>query len=145
MQVKCASNLRQMGQAMTMYINDWKYYPGHGVYEHGTFMAVWPTRLRKYCNNIQDVFYCPAQDAGFRWPRSIGVGTTATAQDEGWGYFPNETILDVQHTPFCYGYNDWVRHGARVLELSAGARTWRRPLRHRPHRVSAEVQQGEGT
>ncbi len=106
-QVACASNLRQMGQAMAMYINDWKYYPGHGLYAHGTFMAVWPTRLRRYCNNNQDVFYCPAQEGGFRWPRSIGVGTTATPQEEGFGYFANETILDVQHTPFSYAYNDW--------------------------------------
>jgi len=105
--VACASNLRQMGQATAMYINDWKYYPGHGLYAHGTFIAVWPTRLRKYMNGNQDVFYCPSQEPGFRWPHSTGVGNTATAQDQGWGYYPNETILDVQHTPFSYGYNDW--------------------------------------
>ena len=103
----CASNLRQMGQAMAMYINEWQYYPGHGLYAHGSFMAVWPTRLRTYMNGNQDVFYCPSQEPGFRWQRSIGVGTTATVQDQGWGYKPNETILDVQRTPFSYGYNDW--------------------------------------
>ena len=105
-QVACASNLRQMGQATAMYINEWKYYPGHGLYAHGTFMAVWPTRLRLYMNNNQDVFYCPSQEPGFRWQRSTS-GTTANVQDEGWGYRQGETILDVFAVPFSYGYNDW--------------------------------------
>jgi prepilin-type N-terminal cleavage/methylation domain-containing protein len=34
-QVACASNLRQMGQAMYMYVNETKYYPGHAGLSSG--------------------------------------------------------------------------------------------------------------
>lgn len=105
--VACASNLRQMGQALTMYINDWKYYPGHAVNENGTFYAVWPVRLRLYMNGNQDVFLCPSRDPGYRWQHLSGVAPMATVQDQGWGYKPNETMLAVLATPFSYGYNDW--------------------------------------
>src|SRR5438105_3405476 len=48
-EVACASNLRQMGISLTMYTNEWKYYPGCyavGLSYHGNFFAIWPTRLR---------------------------------------------------------------------------------------------------
>src|SRR5215213_10711278 len=45
-QVACASNLRQMGIALTMYINETKYYPGCAYVNGGKTFAVWPTRLR---------------------------------------------------------------------------------------------------
>ena len=46
--VTCASHLRQMGHALTMYVNDWKYYPGCDVSRAGGKVAVWPLRLRAY-------------------------------------------------------------------------------------------------
>jgi len=110
-QTQCASNLREMGQAMAMYINEWQYYPGHGLYAHGTFMAVWPTRLRLYVGGRQGIFWCPSQDPGFQWQQVTGAGAMfATAADEGWGYNANELILDVFKIPFSYGYNDWGAH-----------------------------------
>jgi prepilin-type processing-associated H-X9-DG protein/prepilin-type N-terminal cleavage/methylation domain-containing protein len=105
--VACASNLRQMGQATAMYINEWKYYPGHAANRGGQFVAVWPTRLRIYVNGNQDVFYCPSRDPGYRWQHSFGVGAVATPTDQGYGYKPGETLLLTVATPFSYGYNDW--------------------------------------
>jgi len=104
--IKCASNLRQMGQALAMYINDWKYYPGHAV-NKGAFYAVWPPRLRNYMNGNQEVFYCPSRETGYQWPRNSTTGVTAGTQDQGWGYKPGETMLATLATPFSYGYNDW--------------------------------------
>src|SRR5689334_5437631 len=67
-QVTCASNLRQMGLAMVMYTNEWRFYPGHTALGNGTAYAVWPTRLRKYMKGNQGVFRCPSQDANrFDW------------------------------------------------------------------------------
>src|SRR4051812_44559512 len=45
-QVACMSNLRSMGQALVMYTNEWKYYPGCYSVGGGTDFAIWPTRLR---------------------------------------------------------------------------------------------------
>ena len=49
LEVACASNLRQMGQAMTMYTIQYRYYPGAYAVNaagHSTTFAIWPTRLR---------------------------------------------------------------------------------------------------
>ena len=49
LRVACASNLRQMGQAMMMYVQETRYYPAHAAFRPGALnpYAVWPTRLRK--------------------------------------------------------------------------------------------------
>src|SRR3712207_8750346 len=50
--VKCASNLHNIGLAMTLYTTTQGYYPGHANF--GTkIYAVWPTRLRNLMNNDQ--------------------------------------------------------------------------------------------
>src|SRR5689334_12401687 len=52
--VKCAANLKSMGAAMVMYINESKHYPGaYGVNNRGETFAVWPVRLRAMLNNNQ--------------------------------------------------------------------------------------------
>src|SRR4051812_24414632 len=66
--VACASNLRNLGHAMTMYINENRFYPGHAAQTNGVIFAVWPTRLRRYLDGNQAVFRCPTQDAEeFDW------------------------------------------------------------------------------
>lgn len=125
--VACASNLRQMGHALTMYINDWKYCPGCDVNRAGATYAVWPLRLRTYLNGNQDVFYCPSRNTDCRWRHSAGIAPTATDADQGWGYQPNETLLRVA-TPFSYGYNMWGATGVVLATAQAPPalprRTW---------------------
>ena len=111
--VKCAANLRQMGQAMQMYINDWQYYPGcYAVGVDGAQFAVWPTRLRRYVNGNTDVFFCPEHDASAIWSHHNAPGARAASpQDQGFGYNQGEALLDPDNnpylSPFSYGYNDW--------------------------------------
>jgi prepilin-type processing-associated H-X9-DG protein/prepilin-type N-terminal cleavage/methylation domain-containing protein len=110
-QVTCSSNLRQMGIAMVMYTNEWKYYPGHtAVPASGPAYAVWPTRLRKYMKGNQGVFRCPSQDAsGFDWLPNQTTPPVASITDTGYGYNQGESLL-VSRDPgsnFSYGYNDW--------------------------------------
>ena len=118
-QAQCSSNLRQMGQALGMYVNDWKYYPAcWGNNTDGTAFAIWPPRLRLYLNGNQDVFYCPAQEPGSKWQYDWSINphaTRANADQTGYGYKPNEPLLNPDNpitTPFSYGYNDWGYVGA---------------------------------
>jgi prepilin-type processing-associated H-X9-DG protein/prepilin-type N-terminal cleavage/methylation domain-containing protein len=129
-EVACASNLRQMGQALTMYINDSGYYPGcrakggqgmapNGGTENPTTSAghfnVWAPRLRKYMGGqqgVQKVFYCPAEDGSYDWNTGNVTppgGTFYYAEDNdcGFGYNKGEPLLLEQGQRWSYGYNDW--------------------------------------
>jgi prepilin-type N-terminal cleavage/methylation domain-containing protein/prepilin-type processing-associated H-X9-DG protein len=112
--VTCAANLRQMGIAMVMYIQETKYYPGDINNAGGQAYAVWPTRLRKYMKGSQGVFRCPTQDPAFyEWQKNATNPPVATNMDSGFGYEPGERLLLVNDTAsykatyFSYGYNDW--------------------------------------
>jgi prepilin-type processing-associated H-X9-DG protein/prepilin-type N-terminal cleavage/methylation domain-containing protein len=119
-EVACSSNLRQMGIALVMYVNDTGYYPGArwdlgannpsrsnpGGVSH---YAVWPTRLRRYMgtSGVQNVFYCPTEDpALYQWKQNDTSGVTAVASDYGFGYNVGESLL-FEDRFFSYGYNDW--------------------------------------
>jgi prepilin-type N-terminal cleavage/methylation domain-containing protein/prepilin-type processing-associated H-X9-DG protein len=102
--IKCASNLHNMGIALTMYTQQYGFYPGHAAFDAGIY-AIWPTRLRAFMSGDQGVFWCPAQESGFEWQKTTNGG--ATAAQSGYGYNPGEMLLDVFTIPFSYGYNDW--------------------------------------
>ena len=109
-QVACSANLRQMGIALTMYVNENKFYPGHENSRTGvsTAYAVWPTRLRKYMKGSQGVFRCPTQEAGaFEWKVNDTTAPVANQDDTGFGYDPGESLLLITSGHFSYGYNDW--------------------------------------
>ncbi len=123
-EVQCASNLRQMGLAMTMYIDDTAYYPGcrwQGASDNPStgapHFAVWPTRLRMYMGNqpgVQNVFYCPSEDSSYQWTTlpptyTPGPGAPYIAEDcdSGSGYRPGEYLLTELGRRWSYGYNDW--------------------------------------
>ena len=105
----CASNLRQMGIALTIYINENGYYPGHENGRQGlpSPYAVWPTRLRKYMKGATGVFKCPTQDVSFEWKNGNTEPPVATIGDTGFGYNEGESLLMVHNGRFSYGYNDW--------------------------------------
>jgi prepilin-type processing-associated H-X9-DG protein len=112
-EVVCASNLRQMGIATTMYINDSHYYPGsyNTTASSGNLpYAVWPTRLRKYVKT-QKIFKCPSQKGAFDWPvggpPSSPYIVQAGSVDTGCGYNVGERLLMASIPTFTYGYNDW--------------------------------------
>jgi prepilin-type N-terminal cleavage/methylation domain-containing protein/prepilin-type processing-associated H-X9-DG protein len=110
-EIVCASNLRQMGIALTMYINDWRVYPGarDRTGAGGTNFSVWPTRLRKFMKGSHEAFRCPVQPDINRvtWKQNNTAGVVATAKETGYGYNKGETLLDEQKDGFSYGYNDW--------------------------------------
>src|SRR6266576_1828802 len=76
----CKSNLRQLGLALNMYVNDYDKYPGNAaMYAGGAFQRIWATGMnwlnpylgghydpddvnsRYYSEpSIPNVFHCPA-------------------------------------------------------------------------------------
>lgn len=105
--VTCSANLRQMGIAMVMYLQETKYYPGCWDTATANRFAVWPTRLRKYMKGSTGVFRCPMQDPSFEWYPNQTTPPVATNTDTGYGYNVGESLLLASSGRFSYGYNDW--------------------------------------
>src|SRR2546429_79641 len=79
----CAANLFQIGHAMTMYTQQYGYFPGDqiiGVDGSAGSAYSWPVRLRKFLQGNQRVFYCPAEDPRCQW-RDDAPGTVLRAND----------------------------------------------------------------
>jgi len=129
-QVKCLANLRSMGQGLTMYINQWKYYPGHCTFlasRQNQPYAIWPARLNLFIGN-KELFHCPSQDLDYAWPTaqdaSLGYVAAGPAEN-GWGYNTGDILLRTGENSmrFSYGYNDWGAArdiGARPAEGLGG-------------------------
>ena len=106
---KCAANLRGIGQALTIYTNDYGHYPGLKLDHRYNNAVIWPVRLRAYSRAGQSLFYCPTQSPRCEWkpetsPRTAGkAGSTHVP----YGYSAGEPLLDWSRTFFSYGYNCW--------------------------------------
>jgi prepilin-type processing-associated H-X9-DG protein len=114
----CASNLRQMGIAMAMYLNEQKYFPGDiATSKGGVIINVWAPRIRRYMKGNQGIFWCPARELDLQWEKvfeSSGAAPSAASDGEtGFGYDLRERMLCAENIPaafikdFSYGYNDW--------------------------------------
>jgi prepilin-type processing-associated H-X9-DG protein/prepilin-type N-terminal cleavage/methylation domain-containing protein len=113
--VACSSNLRQLGIALQLYINQYQYYPGHlqSVDDRGggDVFAIWPTRLRAMMKitggNGMNLFRCPERGEEFEWKADNTSGIVATAIQEKYGYKLGESLLLWRGGRFSYGINDW--------------------------------------
>src|SRR5687768_1366280 len=57
LQAKCAANLRSLGQALTIYVQESRYYPGAlDPDSREGASVVWAPRLRRVCRN-REVFH----------------------------------------------------------------------------------------
>jgi prepilin-type processing-associated H-X9-DG protein len=110
--VKCASNLRTIGHALTMYAQRYGYYPGGSLANYG---YAWPVRLRAMLGGDQKVFYCPSQDPRCEWTSGApGLVMYATAHDAKVGYELGERLVTMG-SYFSYGYNQWGSHFGKGL------------------------------
>ena len=106
--LKCASNLRSIGQALTMYTHHFGYYPGLGIGTATGGRAVWPVRLRPYLGGDQRVFYCPSQDPECQWETDApGPVVFATDLEARYGYDLGERVILTMGMKFSYGYNGY--------------------------------------
>jgi prepilin-type N-terminal cleavage/methylation domain-containing protein len=101
-QTVCMNNMRQLGIATVMYVQDNGKYPGT-LFAQGGFRYVWPLRLFTQLGTNRAVFSCPAARADSRWDtnvnRTLGAPNMYGAGRDPWGI--SETAL------FSLGYNDW--------------------------------------
>jgi prepilin-type processing-associated H-X9-DG protein/prepilin-type N-terminal cleavage/methylation domain-containing protein len=103
--LKCQSNLRSIGHGLTMYVQQYRYYPGAAASSASGMYGVWPVRIRPFVGGEQSIFDCPAEDSDCEWkknapPRPAAV--LATADDARFGYDVGEPLITLR---FSYGYN----------------------------------------
>jgi prepilin-type N-terminal cleavage/methylation domain-containing protein len=101
-QTACLNNMRQLGIATVMYVQDYGKYPGT-LFAMGGFRYVWPPRLFTQLGTNRSVFSCPVARPDSRWDtnvnKTLGAPNLAGGGRDPWGI--SETAL------FSIGYNDW--------------------------------------
>ena len=91
----CVGNLRQIGLAMEMYLEDTElYYPGeHSARGRGGGTCVtWAPRLRLYASMNEELFWCPTAEDDTYWKVIFGV-PRIPEYVRGYGYQPTEKPL----------------------------------------------------
>jgi prepilin-type N-terminal cleavage/methylation domain-containing protein/prepilin-type processing-associated H-X9-DG protein len=98
----CLNNMRQLGIATVMYVNDSGKYPGC-LFAVGGFRYVWPLRLFSQMGTNRAVFSCPSARPDSYWDtnvnKTLGAPYMYGSGRDPWGI--SETAL------FSIGYNDW--------------------------------------
>ena len=100
-QTSCINNLRQVGIAVVMYLNDNRSYPGCYSVTPQVY-AVWPTRLLSVMGNNRKVFWCPAARYDAAWETNVNRTLGARGPD---GVFDPYGIT--LNSRFSLSYNDW--------------------------------------
>jgi prepilin-type processing-associated H-X9-DG protein/prepilin-type N-terminal cleavage/methylation domain-containing protein len=112
--MKCAANLRSIGQAMTAYVQQFGYYPCYklaGGNPQMVNVTLWPAQVRLFMPRGEDVFYCPAQDERCNWwrpgadPPPGHPGARAGEFETNFGYELGELLISGEGGYFSYGYN----------------------------------------
>jgi prepilin-type processing-associated H-X9-DG protein len=113
-QTSCLNNMRQIGIATVMYVNDYRVYPGT-LWLNAGFYYVWPPRLLTYMGNNRNSFHCPAANINSSWNltnnSSLGAIDPSGATDR---YGISST------TRFSLGYNDWGLKPPGAPQLGLG-------------------------
>src|SRR5260221_6895174 len=73
---KCKSNLRQIGTALYLYIDDFKKSPSAGSSEppgsRPTY-SLWDNKLLPFAANNRDLFVCPADKLAGKWTNNVSL------------------------------------------------------------------------
>ena len=102
LQASCINNLRQLGIAQVMYVQDYQQYTG-SLRTSGGYYYVWPPRLLSLMGNNRKAFHCPAALPESAWDTNINTTLkTVIGLD---GKIDPFGISD--KTRFSYGINDW--------------------------------------
>jgi prepilin-type N-terminal cleavage/methylation domain-containing protein len=100
-QTSCINNLRQIGIASVMYINDHQAYPGCLSVVRG-FYYVWPPRLLSLMGQNRKAFSCPAALPESAWDTNVNKTLGATGLDG-----QRDPFGISERSRFSLGMNDW--------------------------------------
>lgn len=92
----CLNNLKQLGLATTMYVNNWSKYPG--CIKVPEFYYVWPLRLFSEMGTNRSSFWCPTSKPEFRWDTNV---------NKSLGNRIDFLRASGSGAGMSYGYNDW--------------------------------------
>jgi prepilin-type N-terminal cleavage/methylation domain-containing protein len=104
--IACESNLRQIGMALNLHVNDFGAYPLYADANPDLadrLSGLWDKTLLEYCGRNRKLFECPA----WKWADVWGGGVAASPPVD----------YSVNGFNFCYGYNAF---GTRPPPLDAG-------------------------
>jgi prepilin-type processing-associated H-X9-DG protein len=107
-QTSCVNNMRQIGIAGVMYINDYHQYPGDLSTPAGgssKYYYVWPPRLFAYMANNRKAYSCPAAQPYTSWDTNLNPSLGGPGPG---GVYDPYAITSVSY--FSLGYNDWGIH-----------------------------------
>ena len=100
-QAACINNLRQIGLATIMYVNDNRAYPGCYSVTPQVY-AAWPVRLFSVMGTNRAAFWCPAARSDAAWNPTVNKTLGAKGPDGTMD--PYGVTLGSR---FSYGYVDW--------------------------------------
>jgi prepilin-type N-terminal cleavage/methylation domain-containing protein/prepilin-type processing-associated H-X9-DG protein len=100
-QTACLNNLRQVGLATMMYLQDYQKFPGCYSVSPEVY-AVWPVRLLGQMGTNRQVFRCPSADFKSSWDTNVNKTLGARNQDGVRDPFG----IGVS-SKFSLAYNDW--------------------------------------
>jgi len=105
LRTQCLSNMRQIGLATVMYVQETQKYPGCIFINSGYY--IWPVRLLTQIGTNRSVFWCPASK-----PKNT---SSAWAKPANTTLGPNYEIWCGSGSYFSYAYNDWGSYGAFTM------------------------------
>jgi prepilin-type N-terminal cleavage/methylation domain-containing protein/prepilin-type processing-associated H-X9-DG protein len=98
----CLNNMRQLGLATVMYLQNNGKYPGCGL-ASGGYRYVWPYRLFQEMGTNRQVFWCPAANKKASWDtnanKTLGAPAVVGTGKDPYGV-SNSSLFSI-------GYNDW--------------------------------------
>src|SRR5438552_12257766 len=113
-QTSCINNLRQIGIASVMYVNDYNQYTA-SLSVVPQFYYVWPPRLLSLMGNNRKAFCCPAALAESAWDTNVNKTLGARGPDGK----PDPFGIS-EKARFSYAINDWglsLNHKPQQLGL----------------------------
>ncbi len=111
-QTSCLNNLRQLGLATSMYVNDYKKYPGTIWFGSRGPEYIWPLRLFSQMGTNRASFFCPANKREFAWETNVNKSLKGRLD-----FLP----AGGNAAGMSYGQNDWgLRNPGRFPELGMG-------------------------
>ena len=99
-QTKCLNNLRQIGLANAMYLQEYSKFPGCISFDNLGPRYFWPLRLFTQMGTNRASFWCPAGSPKYQWDTNVNKSLRKGLDILSAGSAPGAVGMS-------YGYNDW--------------------------------------